>query len=180
MKVFACFLLVKLVLVAPLALGQDKPPADAKPTLKIGIAVPERGVVVVTDDESHFHVVIQNVSDKPQKIIDEWNSWGYFNLCFEFTTPAGEKKVMEKLGRDWSKNFLTTTTLQPGEVLVRDVFLSDTIWSNLPVMGKDDAKVRLRAIFEQKLEQADEKVDMWQGRITSADQEITFRNFRQK
>lgn len=40
--------------------------AVARPTLKVSIAVPERGLVAARDDRSHFHVVIENVSDQPR------------------------------------------------------------------------------------------------------------------
>ncbi len=122
------------------------------PSLRIRIAVPESRTVAAEDHHSHFHVAIQNISGYPQKVIDEWNSWGYFNLHFEYTTPTGEKMVMEKLQREFQENFPTTTTLQPGEVTVWDVYLNDTVWSNLPVPKKkgERAKTRIRAFFEQK------------------------------
>jgi hypothetical protein len=134
------------------------------------IAVPERGMVALRDKRSHFDVVIENESDKPQKIIDEWNSWGYYDLCLEFTMPGGEKKKMEKLGRAWDKNFLTSTTLKPGEVTVWEVVLDDSIWTNLPVPKTGEAKVAVRAIFGQK----DDVADVWHGEVSSPDQEITF------
>jgi hypothetical protein len=155
------------------------PPVSAqgdapRPSLTVKIAVPQGGAVAARDDRSHFHVVIENVSAQPQKVIDEWNSWGYFNLRFEYTTAAGEKKRMEKLGRDWSKNFLTTTTLQPGEATVWDVHLDPAVWSDLPVPEKGEQTVSIRAVFAQE----DPKVDAWRGKVESPEQKITFRNYR--
>jgi hypothetical protein len=140
------------------------------PTLRIRIAVPERGMVAARDKHSHFNVVIENVSDQPQKIVDEWNSWGYFDLRLEYTLPNGETRRMEKQDRGWDKNFLTTTTLKPGEVTVWDVALDDSVWTNLPVPKTGEAKVTIRAIFSQK----EGVADAWHGEVTSPDQEITF------
>lgn len=142
--------------------------------LKLRIAVPERNAMVAQDEHSHFHVVIENVSDRPQQIYDEWNSWGYFNLHFEFWTPDGERKMMKKLGKSWFNNVPTSTTLQPGEVTVWDVYPNDTIWTAVPLPERHhEVKVRIRAIFEQK-----DAGEMWTGRALSPEEEITFRNYR--
>jgi hypothetical protein len=163
------------------AVERPYPPMSASnpPFLRLRIAVPERGNVVARDDYSHFHVVIENISDRAQKIIDEGNSWGYSNLRFEYVTAAGQKIVMEKQRQEWSKNFQSITTLQPGEVMVRDVYLNDIVWSNLPVPQNNGANVnvRLQAIFEQKPESG---IDAWQGQITSPEIAITFSNRRSK
>ena len=113
--------LAGLVILAAVAMGGTAPVGQDHPALRIRIAVPQRSMVAVRDKHSHFDVVMENVSDKPLKIIDEWNSWGYDDLRFEFTLPTGAQKKMEKLGRAWDKNFLTTTTLKPGEVTVWEV-----------------------------------------------------------
>ena len=155
--------------------GSDAPAQRAE--LWISITVPEQNSVVATDDRSHFHVTIENVSDHPQNVFDEWNSWGCFSFRFEYTTPTGKEKVMEKLPRVWTKNNPTTTPLNPGEILVRDVYLDSTIWSNLPLPAAGEAMVRIRASFEQKPVQGEEA---WHGQITCPAQEITFRNARQR
>lgn len=160
---------------APFASAQGQAPRQA---LTVRIAVPQRGAVVARDDHSHFSVVIENVSAQPQKVIDEWNSWGYFNLRFEYTTAGGEKRRIEKQGRDWSKNFLTTTTLQPGEVLVWDVYLDPAVWSDLPVPEKGEQTVTIRAVFTQE-DPKDPKEKVWQGTAESPEQKLTFRNYRQ-
>jgi hypothetical protein len=182
--------LAVVVAAAALTAGPSAAPAAAAdalgPGLKIRIAVPQRDAVVARDDgRSHFHVVIENVSAAPQKVIDEWNSWGYFNLRFEYVTGGGERKVMEKLGRDWSKNFLTTTTLEPGEVTVWDVYLDDAVWTNLPLAEQDrELKVRIRAIFQQKDGAGGggggDDGNAWRGQIESPEREMTFRNYRNK
>lgn len=145
--------------------------AAAMPSLRVRIAVPERDAVAVRDERSHFDVVIENVSNQPQKIIDEWNLWGYFSLRFEYTTATGDKKVMEKLPRGWDRNALTTTTLQPGEVMVREVCLDAKLWSNLPVTEPGETSVKIRALFAQPEAQP----AAWRGSITSPEQKLTFR-----
>jgi hypothetical protein len=179
------FAIILLTIVATAGFGLSEPldrpypprSMSKPPFLRIYIAVPERGGVVVRDDRSHFHIVIENISDRAQNIGDESGSWGYSTLHFEYLTPAGEKKVMEKLGREWAQNALTATTLQPGEVLVRDVYLDEAVWSNLPVPKNKGANinVRIHAIFAQKPEAG---LVGWEGEIVSPEVNITFANLR--
>jgi len=166
---------MRLSITLPILIAVGSLSHAAEPALqalKISIAVPERGVVLAADEHSHFHVVIENVSEQPQNVIDEWNSWGYFDLHFEFTTAKGERRLMEKQPRNWWRNFFTATTLKPHEVTVWDVYLDGTIWSELPVPEQGDATVRLRAIFEQNPEPGQ---DVWQGRIESPERQLIFR-----
>jgi len=173
-----------LALPAPAQRPYPPQSTSKPPFLRIRIAVPEGGNVSARDVHSHFHVIIENVSDRAQKIIDESNSWGYSTLSFEYVTPDGQKQEMQKLQRAWSKNFLSMTTLQPREMMVRDVYLNDTIWSNLPVPKNQGAtvNVRLQAVFEQLPANGvgswQGGLDPWQGRITSREQAITFSNLR--
>jgi len=169
---------MKLSMVLPLLLAAGTVLSAAEPSppvLKIRIAVPERGVTLAADEHSHFHVVIENVSDQPQNVIDEWNSWGYYDLHFEFTTAKGERRLMEKKPRAWKGNEFSATTLKPHEVLVRDVYLDDTVWSNLPDPEQGDAAVPMRAIFEQQPEPGQ---DAWRGRIESPEILMLFRRYR--
>lgn len=171
---------------APAPAQRPYPPQSMSkpPFLRIRIAVPEGGSVSVRDDRSHFHVIIENISDRPQKIIDEPSSWGYSTLSFGYATSDGQKLKMQKLPREWSKNFLSLTTLQPGEMMVRDVYLDDAIWSNLPVSKNPGAtsNVRLQAVFEQlpvnDVGSWRGGLDPWQGRITSPEVAITFSNLQ--
>ena len=167
-----------LALPAPAQRPYPPQSTSKPPFLRIRIAVPEGGNVSARDDHSHFHVIIENVSDRAQKIIDESNSWGYSTLRFEYPSPDGQKQEMQKLQRAWSKNFQSITTLQPGEMMVRDVYLNDAIWSNLPVPKNRGANVNvhLQAIFEQQPESG---IDVWQGHITSPEAAITFSNRRE-
>jgi hypothetical protein len=122
-------------------------------------------------------VIIENISDRAQQIIDESNSSGYGSLHFEYVASDGQKKQIQKKPREWPKYMHTLTTLQPGEAIVRDIFLDDAIWTDLPVPKNKgaNANVRLQAIFEQGPEPG---TNAWQGRVTSAEESITFSNWR--
>jgi len=61
--------------------------------LKISIAVPGRDAKDATEyqnhwinlhcEGTHFHVAITNTSNKPQRLWETWNFWGWYNLTFE-------------------------------------------------------------------------------------------------
>jgi hypothetical protein len=157
------------------ATAQPARPATASQpaALRCTIAVPERGVIVTGPGHPPLHVVLENVSDHPLRLIDEWNSWGFFNLTLNFTTPDGAKHKIEKVGRDWDKNFLTSTILQPGQMLVRDVAFDPAVWTGLPEAGI----VTLTATFKQdepgKLD--DKGPAYWSGTAESPEVKIELR-----
>jgi hypothetical protein len=100
-----------------------------KPDVKISLAVPERGRQIAT---SPLHVIIQNISDKPQSHFDEWNSWGYGNLSLHWTDSDGKTGTVTKVARGWDRNGPTVTTLQPGEALVREISFDPELWHGWP------------------------------------------------
>jgi len=146
-------------------------PALAPAGLSIRVAVPERGTVSVGDGHPALNVVIENTSATPQGVIDEWNSWGYFNLTLEYTFPNGVRKsIVKKNDFAWTKNNLTFTTLQPGQCLVRDVFFDPKIWSGLPEVTKDTV-VSVTA----SLKQEENGANIWHGSVQSAPVQVTVR-----
>src|SRR5580698_2500044 len=81
------------------------------PPVAVSVAVPIGGDgerrVEYHDQTTHFHVIVSNTSDKPQRIWQEWNSWGYFGLTFEFTDEQGKNWIARKKPFEWTRNIAT-------------------------------------------------------------------------
>lgn len=120
------------------------------------------------DKTSHFHVLVTNISDTPQRIWQDWTGWGYFNLRLEFTDADGTTATATKLGKNWSSDGPVSWTLAPHETHVIDVYFADPKqWTGFPSL-KDDRKLfTIRAIYES-LDSAESKVQgVWTGKVIS-------------
>ncbi len=88
--------------------------------------------------DPHLNIVLQNTSDKPIRVYQDWNSWGYFNLTLQITAVDG--KALDKplnIGRGpgvWFANVPTTDFIGAGQAVVREVHL------NLPAEIFDSKK----------------------------------------
>jgi len=131
--------------------------------------------------EPHFntgsvlHVIIQNISQKPQGHFDEWNSWGYGNLTLQWTDAQGMKGTVTKVARGWDRNAPTTTLLQPGQVLVREISFDSKLWQGWPTINdqtKLTVKVTYHATSEPRLPPAKGDEPGWTGSVTSKEQTI--------
>jgi hypothetical protein len=131
--------------------------------LKCFIAIPERSAGA---RPLLIRVVLQNNSDKPLAIVDNWNSWGCFSLKFQYKTVDGVEHTLEKNKRRvWEMNGFSDTVLQPGEVFVRDADLKDERWTGVP----DPGTISIRAVFTQgeDVRGEDEKTAVWIGTVES-------------
>src|SRR5262249_55914435 len=109
------------------------------PPISVAIAVPASSaydgsrVVRTGQKDAHFHVVLTNVSNQPQRIWREDCSWGYSALSFEFKDESGKAFVAERKPRGWRANMPVYWTLAPHEPLVLDVYLTDAaVWNGFP------------------------------------------------
>ena len=164
------------VTLPPMAEG-----ADAKPTLAVAIAVPENHghrAIILNRQDSHFHVVVTNVSDQPQNLWREWCSWGYFNLLFQVTDQNGEEFTVTKKMHEWTKNYPDFLVLGPGEHLVIDAY-PERDWDKfpLPATGKEK-KVSIQAVYEIKPDDKTKESKIWTGRIASEKKEYTVYNWK--
>src|SRR5207253_1332755 len=104
--------------------------------IAISVAVPARSGerrIEHRDSTTHFHVIVSNTSDRPERIWREWCSWGYFGLTFEFTDESGKKWIARKKERVWTVNAPDWWTLEAHESLVLDVHLGDLeTWEGFP------------------------------------------------
>jgi hypothetical protein len=163
-------------LAAPAFTAGDAP----KPELTVSIAAPENHgsrSIIINQPDSHFHVVVTNVSDKPQKLWREWCSWGYYDLSFKCINSLGEESVVVKQPREWTKNYPDWQSIPPGESLVIDVYPSRD-WKDFPLPAKGkEIKVRLQAVYEIKPDEQTKKEGVWTGKVESQMQEYTIYNW---
>jgi hypothetical protein len=129
--------------------GDSTMPAVAS-GLRVSIVVSDQRKILVRGDQPAIHVLIENTSDRPQGIIDEPNSMGYFNLSFEYTMSDGIRRTMKKNSEYviWLRNSLEVTMLQPGEAVVWDVYFDPKLWVGLPTITQD-TPVTMEAVFTQ-------------------------------
>jgi len=153
----------------------------ADSVISVAIAVPAHGSHRVLEysggHESHFHVLISNVSDKPQKIWREWCSWGYYALSFEITDESGKTWTATKKARDWDKNFPDSWTLAAKETLVLDVhFAGSDTWEGFPRPSGVSQTITIRAIFEISPDKDSQRDSVWTGRaLSKADKFVIYR-----
>jgi hypothetical protein len=107
----------------------DSTQAEDSP-ISVSIAIPaERGSVrsiYYRDKTTHFHVIVSNTSDKPQRIWREQFSWGYYGLSFEFTDEHGKKSTANKKKvLSWNHNFPDWWILETLESIVLNLYFAD-------------------------------------------------------
>lgn len=155
-----------------------------EPMLSVSIAVAalnpgaERAVPAF-DRDSHFHVILTNTSDEPQRIASEWNSWGDQALSFEISDESRKTWVARRVAVSRSKNMLTWWILEPNENLVLDVYFADSErWGGFPHPPQygDSQVVTMRAVFEIKPNEVPPKEKLWSGRVVSKRQKYAFHN----
>jgi hypothetical protein len=95
------------------------------------------GIVEVGEEglRSKLHVVVRNRSNKPARIFDEWNSWGYHQLTFTAEFKNGRSiELKRRGGQIWHANAPDVIELEPGEMYVYEVRL-DSVADSLPLGG---------------------------------------------
>lgn len=178
-RTFLATVAVSTTAVLSAARAADAPEA-AKPALRVSVSVPanhgSRGIILNRPD-SHFHIVVTNVSDAPQRLWREWCSWGFFNLTFKIVDANGEESVATKKQREWTKNYPDFMELAPGEHYVIDVY-PHRDWTGfpLPANGKE-MKLKLRAVYEIRPDDDSKKLNVWTGRIESDAIDVTVYNW---
>lgn len=163
-------LVITLSIIAP-SEAADSP-------IAVSIAVPQRGTERVLEyhgESRHFHVIISNTSDKPQRIWREWCSWGYYGLSFEFTDATGKTRTAKKKPKRWVKNYPDFWTVAAHENLVLDVQFSDTdIWEGFPRPKGVSEAFTMRAVFEFQPDDQSQKNSVWTGRVVSKAEKYMF------
>lgn len=151
--------------------------------IAVSIAVPlsENGERIIKYPERipHFHVIVSNVSDKPQRIFQEWNLWGYHGLSFEITDMHGKKWVAKKKPTRFNMNFPEFWTLDPHQSMVMEVFFADLdTWEGFPLPESGSQTVTMRAIFAFKPDDESRKLGVWTGSVVSKADKFTFYHWK--
>jgi hypothetical protein len=146
--------------------------------LTVAIAIPLRGsqrMVELSADHPHFHVVISNTSNAPQRIWREAYSWGYFALTFELTDASGKIRIVRKKARGWHKNIPDFWTVLAHEDLVIEVDVANRdIWDGFPQLHGAPEPYTMRAIFEVTPDEQSQKNQVWTGTVASAPASYVF------
>ena len=139
-SIFKTFALLSLVLAcgvcAPnFAAAQQQiaaPRVPAPNSLEIQISAPvqtrsNKRFINLDPTQPRFSVVLRNASDKPFQIHEEWNSGGCNNVHLEITEIDGKvlakPLIVEKGMNAFFRNFDSTETLAPNQVVVREIYL---------------------------------------------------------
>jgi hypothetical protein len=144
-----------------------------KGAIEVSIAIPLRNAnqereLNYLGTRPHFHVLVTNVSDQPQRVWREWCSWGYFALSFEVTDADGKTRAIIKNLRAWTRNFPDYWTIPPHESLVLEVDFADTsVWQPFPHPEGDPMSFTMQAVFEIPRDKETEKDSVWTGRVVS-------------
>jgi hypothetical protein len=160
-------LLIVPILIALLAIAGVSPAGDTPLAEDPGVRVALAIVEGQQDIHKPLHVIIENISGKPQEHFSEWNSWGYGNLSVKWTDAAGKMGVVKKVPGAWHRNGPATTVLQPGESLVRELSFDPKLWVGWPALtngSKLSVKVTYRSTGEPKI---DGSGAGWVGEVTS-------------
>ncbi|MGA3285015.1 MAG: hypothetical protein ABSD57_11235 [Verrucomicrobiota bacterium] len=154
----------------------------AESPISVSVAIPTRNDerrVEYHDRTTHFHVIVSNTSDKPQRIWREWCSWGYYGLTFEFADENGKKWVAKKKPQVWTRNFPDWWTLDPHESFVIDVYFGDSdTWDGFPLPKDGSQTVTMLAVFEFKPDDESRQHDVWTGRVASKAEKVTFYHWK--
>jgi hypothetical protein len=145
--------------------------------IAVSIAVPlhdGQRTVFADREKDHFHVVIENISKKPQKIWSEQCSWGYDCLTFEITDQNGATSTAKKKPVGFFGNMPVAITLAPGDKLVLEAYPRAESWQGFLLPEKGSRKVTMRAVFEIPETDLAKKNQVWTGKAASAAQDYVF------
>jgi beta-glucanase (GH16 family) len=125
------------------------------------------------DVTSVFHVVITNVSDKPQKVFDDGDQ-----LSFIFTDAHGKKWTCEHHGESAvEKPRGVWWSLEPHDTLVIDVNFKDPGWHGFPVQDGEVFAGTIQAVFSLRNNEpvtVRDGATIWTGRVVSNPKLIRF------
>ncbi|SRR6266576_4746199 len=136
------------------------------------------GVTMAEHKPDEFYVVLTNISEQPQAVFEQWNSWGYFAISFEFTTDDGRKTtVFRKRTVVFTKNNPSTFAVAPGEHQVFPVRL-DKWWEAQPALRRaDEMPVKVKAMYEVSATPESAKQGVWTGRVESKTYDFSLRQW---
>lgn len=124
-----------------------------------------------------FFVVLTNISPKTQPIWEYWNSWGYQNVSFEFTTADGKKFIVAKKQEIFTMNYPSTFLIEPEEHQVYAIRLDES-WETHPSLPKTgETLITLKAIYEVSPTAEAARLHVWTGHLESRTYKLTLRQW---
>jgi hypothetical protein len=124
-----------------------------------------------------FFVVLTNASPETQPVWEYWNSWGYQNISFEFTTADGKKFSVTRKQEDFTKNYPSTFLIGPGEHQVYAIRLDESWEMHPPLPKTDETLISLKAIYEVSPTTEAARLHVWTGRLQSRTYKLTLRQW---
>lgn len=166
-------------LMAGASLADEQASADV---LSVEIALGKRAggfrALEYRDANSHFPLVLRNLSREPVRVWREWCSWGYFAASFVAVAADGTQSLVKKRDREWGKNFPDFDEIGPGESIVRDIYFGSDDWENFPRRtGSGGHAIKLKAIFAIEPDGDAKKHRVWTGKVRSPEIEVTVFGF---
>jgi hypothetical protein len=191
----------------------DRAVCDPPAPLKIIIQIPQRCELrtgkpwplqlanypmdAITNTETHFDVLIENISQKPVYIFSEDNSEGCRTLSLEVTMPDGTTKILCNEQDNWISNDINTQRLLPGECQIREVYYATDAaylavthapkpswhcWGTLPFEAAS-GPLTIRAIFDEELhayaqarQRMGKDLPFWWGKVESKPVQVDLMN----
>jgi hypothetical protein len=131
--------------------------------------------------DSHFHVVLTNRSDKPLKIWDDNNSWGYYSLSFLLKDSSGREYSAKRTPANFTRNLPVSLSIQPGRFHVIDVYFGDMDqWQGFVLPKNGIEATTIAATFEINPTPESKTQNVWTGREVSQPQSVEFERWKSK
>ncbi len=172
----ACWLMLHFMSFAwakPRFDGLTVPEPHPDDAFEVILAANDQQITIGTN-ASEFSVVLRNKTDKPQRLYEYWNSWGFQNvyLCFYVKDSI---QVASKKVRDFTRNFPSLYEIAPGGTMVFPIKIDDT-WENLPTFEQGEFTMRLLVVYYCEPTFLAKKQNAWTGIMASKGYTQKFRN----
>lgn len=168
-------------LSATIGFGADR--HEAAEPLTISICIPVTGSVnrhahasrSLPFGDSHFHVIISNISTNVIRLWDESCSWGYEALSFQFADHAGNHWAVKKGPAFWTSNYPRWWRLDPGESGAIDVDFAQRWEGFRHATNQQPFAVTVSAVYEIRADENTPDSGVWSGKIVSAPLQVDIR-----
>ena len=111
-------------------------------------------------------VILKNISQNPQKIWKESNSWGYSILYFEIIDEKSGRNYIRKKPINWRKNIPTFWIIDAGQNLIYDISFMNEDWELFSSFLKLK-NFEIQAIMDIPEDSQAKRYDVWTGIIKS-------------
>jgi hypothetical protein len=102
---------------------------------------------IVAAKEPQVTVKLTNVSAKPLRLFEDWNSWGYYQLSFQVVLKSGKEIVLRRGSKVWTMNYASTILVGPGESYeLKPEEFGEMHWPGSAIL-KTEGEVSIRAIY---------------------------------